>query len=171
MSNKAKQLTWEGPFKTDGISQSSYMLSYIGLRDPIIIEWKNNSVYSSNTPWGFVCENSLKNAQDKIYELWNSFVNNSLDELDIEEEMKKAGMIPLDDILSGESASKYETHVGVTDIERFSDWLTRKREEYIRMRIKQEFKKNDDLYDFVLGKTSAYNEIWLNFRKGTKNEF
>lgn len=168
--NKAKQLKWEGPFTPNGLSQSNYMLTYVGLRDPIIIEWKDSSVFSSNTPWGFVCDSTLEKVQDKVYELWNDFINHSVDEIDIEEEMKKAGMLPLDDILSGDSSSKYETHIGVTSIEYFSDWLTRKREEYIRLRIKHEFKKNDDLYDFVLGKASAYNEIWLNFRKGTKDE-
>lgn len=171
MTIKAKQLNWEGPFEPDGIHREHYCFCNVGLRDPIVIEWKgwkDYPAYTSNTPWGFVCEDSLESAKDKVHQLWNAFISNSVDELDIEQEMKNAGMIPLDEILSGESASIYSTHVGVTSIERFADWLARKREQYIRMRIKQEFEKNDGLYDFILGKASAYDEIWLNFKKGTK---
>jgi len=175
MSKKAKKIEWEGPFYVDTANQNQYYIADIGMINPITIEMISDVSFYSNTPWGFVTGNSLQSVQDTIQAHLDNFISKYLDqsdEIDIEKEIKNAGMVPLEDILQGNvPIQKYITHVGVTELESFAEWLEKKREQFLRMRVKQEFNKNDELYDFVLGKNSAYEEIYQNFRKATKNEF
>lgn len=170
MSNRAKEIEWEGPFESGSLNQHKYCIANIGLIKPIVIESISENSFYSNTPWGFVSGNTFDAVKKIIQSHFETFISNSLDEPDLEAEMQKAGMFSMDDMLSGKHETKYSTHAGVSDIESFSEWLKKKREQYLKTRIKQEFKKNDELYDFVLGKNAAYDEIYLNFRKAMKNE-
>ena len=172
MNLKSKTLTWEGPFYSETANQNKYYIANVGMINPITIEAISDTMFYSNTPWGFVTGDSLQHVQYVIQAHLNNFISaNAIntDEIDLEKEMKQAGMIPLKDIIEGNvPIQKYITHTGVTELQSFANWLERKREQYLRMRIKQELNKNDDLYDFVLGKASAYEEIYQNFRKATK---
>ena len=172
MNLKSKTLTWEGPFYSETTNQNKYYIANVGMINPITIEAISDTMFYSNTPWGFVTGDSLQSVQDAIQAHLDNFVSQNAfnsDEIDLEEEMKQAGMIPLKDIIEGNvPTQKYITHTGVTELQSFADWLERKREQCLRMRIKQEFDRNDELYDFLLGKASAYEEIYQNFRKATK---
>lgn len=81
--------------------------------------------------------------------------------------MVAAGMVPLADALGGSPLDMWTVHNGVRSIEHFQEWVERKREEYIRMRIRYELdgRKGDDMYDWVLAHSSAFNEVALNLRQ------
>ncbi len=87
----------------------------------------------------------------------------------LDERMIAAGMIPLSDLLSGETPLKrWMAHTGVSDLLTFQDWLSRRYEEFMRMKVAYELgdkPKDDELYEWVLSHCGALGEVVANFRQ------
>ena len=89
------------------------------------------------------------------------------DSTDLDERMKAAGMIPLSEMLGGQPFDKWVAHTGVQDLGTFEEWLARRYEEFMRMRIGYELgdkDKGDDLYEWVFAHSSALGEVLVNWR-------
>jgi len=90
----------------------------------------------------------------------------------LDEEMKKAGMMPLSDILNKNSLGNYSAHAGVTDLEAFEKWLLMKHEEMTRAFIRLELDKNQDhkMYEWYLSHKAVLGEVVANFRQATNHQ-
>jgi len=91
---------------------------------------------------------------------------------ELSKRMKEAGMIPLNDILSGKSLlGGFDIQVGMDSLEAFEAWLKRKQESYTRSRISMELDKNTDheLYEWILAHQAAFHSIYQHFIAATKN--
>lgn len=140
------KITWEGPFPPNGINQKGYYLAYIGMTNPLVIECLNETLFKSDTPWGFVCAQTLEIAQEEVQNLFVNFISKNANTY---------GQL-----------EQFMTHAGVVDIETFEKWLERKYHETAILR--KRLTPDSEIHDFVLGKDSATTEIYLNYRKATK---
>lgn len=88
---------------------------------------------------------------------------------DIDARMKAAGMIPLSDLISGNTPlERWAAHTGVSDLDTFEEWLTRKQREFGVMKAGYELgdkDKGDELYEWVLSHFAAFNEVAANLRQ------
>ncbi|MDW6020650.1 hypothetical protein SAZ10_02615 [Mesorhizobium sp. BAC0120] len=86
----------------------------------------------------------------------------------LDERMKAAGMIPLSDLLAGNTPlEKWMAHTGVRDLASFEEWLTMKHREFMTMRMSYELgdkDQSDELYEWVFAHAAAFGEVAANFR-------
>jgi hypothetical protein len=86
----------------------------------------------------------------------------------LDERMKAAGMIPLSDLLAGNTALKpWMAHTGVKDLESFEEWLAMRHREFMTMRVQYELgdkDKTDELYEWVYAHAAALDEVMANLR-------
>ena len=69
------KIKWEGAFPPNGINQKGYYLAYIGMTHPLVIECLNENLFKSDTPWGFVCAQTLENTQEEVQNLFANFIS------------------------------------------------------------------------------------------------
>lgn len=86
----------------------------------------------------------------------------------LDERMKAAGMIPLSDLLSGNTPlEKWMAHTAVRDLDSFEWWLNMRHREFMTMRMGYELgdkDKTDELYEWVFAHAAAFGEVVSNFR-------
>lgn len=86
----------------------------------------------------------------------------------LDERMKAAGMIPLSDLLAGNTPlERWMPHTSVRDLDSFERWLMRKHREYMTMRMGYELGdkgKGDELFEWILAHAGAFSEVVSNFR-------
>lgn len=89
----------------------------------------------------------------------------------LDEQMKEAGMISIDDMLKPQPMDVFTVHAGVRDLDTFEQWLTVRYTEMLRMKARMELDKNqdDEMYEWVLSHTAVLGEVMVNFR-ATKND-
>ena len=109
------------------------------------------------------------NASAEAIAAWNTRtpIDEPIETLD--ERMIAAGMIPLTRLLAGkEPLDKWMVHTGTQSIELFQQWVERKHEEYMRMRMRYELgekDKDDDLYEWVFAHAATFGEVSLNLKQ------
>jgi len=91
------------------------------------------------------------------------------EEQDLDSRMKAAGMIPLSDLLAGNTPlEKWMAHTSVCDLDTFEEWLMRRYREYMQMRMGYELgdeNKSDELYEWVFAHAGAFGDVVANFRQ------
>ncbi|SEG64512.1 zinc finger-like domain-containing protein [Bosea lathyri] len=91
------------------------------------------------------------------------------DASDIDSRMVAAGMIPLSDLISGNTPlERWTAHTGVSDLDTFEQWLNRRQREFGTMRVGYELgdkDKADELYEWVHSHFAAFNEVAANLRQ------
>lgn len=80
--------------------------------------------------------------------------------------MRAAGMLTIDEMLSGAPLDRFIQHAGVTDLETFGQWLDMKCREFLSMQASRELerKQDDDLYEWVLAHAAVFQEARINFK-------
>ena len=88
----------------------------------------------------------------------------------LDEKMKKAGMIPLSEMLEKNPLGIFSCHAGVTDLEKFEEWLKMRYKEMLEMQARYDLKewdKTEDMYEWVIAHTATFSEVLCNFRQAT----
>jgi len=87
---------------------------------------------------------------------------------DLDSRMKAAGMIPLSDLLAGNTPlEKWMAHTSVRDLDTFEAWLMMKHREFMTMRMGYELgdkDQSDELFEWVFAHSAAFGEVVSNFR-------
>lgn len=80
--------------------------------------------------------------------------------------MRAAGMLTIDEMLSGAPLDGFIRHAGVCDLETYKQWLDMKCREFLSMQAARELEKreDDDLYEWVLAHAAAFQEARINLR-------
>ena len=97
-------------------------------------------------------------------------------ETDIDYKLKVKGLLSVEDILTKEQPlDKFKVHAGMKNLDTFQEYLFMKLKEINYFKADYGILKNpqvysmkgqeDNLHDFLLGKASAYQDIYLNFMK------
>lgn len=86
----------------------------------------------------------------------------SLEQLD--KEMKALGMIPASAMING---NPIMAHCGVTDMEKFEQWLNMRHEEMLKFKARMIIKGQEDneLYEWALAYHAALAEVLTNFNQ------
>ena len=85
--------------------------------------------------------------------------------------MAAAGMIPLSDLLAGNTpVERWTANAGVKDIDSFAEWVGRKNEEYMRMRLRYDLgeEAKDELYEWVFAHSAVFQEVAANLRSALR---
>lgn len=84
---------------------------------------------------------------------------------DLASQMRAAGMLTVDEMLSGAPLDRFIRHAGVHDLETYGNWLDMKCREFLSMQASRELDKreDDDLYEWVLAHAAAFQEARINF--------
>jgi len=82
------------------------------------------------------------------------------------ERMKAAGMMTVDEMLSGAPMDAFHRHAGVNSLETFAQWIEMRRREFLVMRAKRSLDKreDDELYEWVLAHSGVFSEVHINFK-------
>lgn len=92
----------------------------------------------------------------------------------LDERMKAAGMIPLSELLTGgQPLDKWMVHTGTKSIKLFQQWVEKKHEEFMRMRMRYELgdkDKGDDLYEWVFAHAATFGEVSLNLKQALEHD-
>lgn len=95
-------------------------------------------------------------------------VQEPADVASLDERMKAAGMIPLSDLLAGNTPlEKWMAHTGVRDLDSFEQWLQMRQREIGHLMAAYELgdkDKTDELYEWVHSHFAAFGEVAANFR-------
>lgn len=90
-----------------------------------------------------------------------------MDDASLNARLKAKGMFTVDEMMGETPLSRWEIHSGMDSLEFFSEWLDRKTEEYLRMRLAYELgdkDKSDELYEWVLAHSAVFQSIRTNFK-------
>lgn len=87
--------------------------------------------------------------------------------LDLAARMKAAGMMSIESMLA--TSPMFSAHAGVTDLNKFEEWLQMKREEYLKQQalMMLDKKEEDEMFEWVLSHSSVLGEVVANFRQAT----
>lgn len=88
---------------------------------------------------------------------------------DLNARLKAKGMFTIEEMLDDDASGlgMFDTHIGVNTFDDLAYWVDRKREEYLRMRIRYEIgdKEKDDLYEWVFAHGAAFTCISKHLRR------
>ena len=128
-------------------------------------EWVGKIVgtYSTEqTPEGYAVESEAHRGSVQIYpakalEAW--------EEESLQDRMRAAGMLTVDEMLRGAPLDRFIRHAGVSDLETYGQWLDMKCREFLSMQASRDLDKreDDDLYEWVLAHAAAFQEARINF--------
>ena len=92
----------------------------------------------------------------------------SVEDDDLDARMRAAGMIPIADHLAGNTPmAAWKVRPDMTDLDTFERWVEHQTAEYIRMQARYDLGEsdmNDELYEWILARASAFHELLLNLR-------
>jgi hypothetical protein len=110
-------------------------------------------------------------AKEYVQGAWVAFkvqaVRNRPDpELPLAERMKAAGMITVDELMSGSPLDAFMVHNGVNSLETFYQWLEMKRLEFVSMqaRFTLDKREDDEMFEWVLAHAAVFGEVLINFK-------
>lgn len=88
---------------------------------------------------------------------------------DLDERMREAGMMTIDEMVSGSPIDKWHCNTGVTDLDSFHEWLEMKLREMLHLRILIELGdgEGNELYEWALAHSAVLQSVLANFRKAT----
>lgn len=84
---------------------------------------------------------------------------------ELSQRMVAAGMIPLSEIGDLGPLGAFMRHAAVKTPDNFVEWLRMKHREYTRMQLRfqlEKSKEDSEIYDFVMGKASAFRDVMAN---------
>lgn len=83
----------------------------------------------------------------------------------LDDRMREAGMLTIDEMLSGAPLDGLIRHAGIHDLETYGQWLDMKCKEYLSMQASRDLDKRDgdDLYEWVLAHAAVFQEARINF--------
>ena len=86
---------------------------------------------------------------------------------DLDKRMAAAGMTPVSVMLAQNTLGKFSCHSGVTDLDKFEEWLQMRREEFIRMqaRMTLDDEEKDEMFEWVTAHNAVLGEVMANFRQ------
>ena len=95
--------------------------------------------------------------------------------MDIDDQLKKAGMLTVKELMNGAPLDGFQRHAGVKDLETFKQWLDMRTEEMLKLKAKMLLKKQDDteLFEWAFAHSAAFNEVRINLNAaidGMKNK-
>lgn len=98
------------------------------------------------------------------------------DTSEINEKLLKHGMLTVEQQL--EQFSKYEVHVAMNSMDFFEEWLHNRAIQYIAMTSQHKLDqiengaeyKDNGIEDFILGKSSAFREIYISYHAAKNGE-
>lgn len=86
----------------------------------------------------------------------------------LDERMKAAGMLSIQDMLEKAPLGAFSAHAGVVDLESFEEWIQMRREEFLRMQARMTLdKQEDEMFEWVLSHVAVLGEVMANFRQAT----
>jgi len=90
-----------------------------------------------------------------------------MDELD--KRMAEAGMVPVSQMLEASSLGKFSAHAGVTDLNKFEDWIQMRRKEFLSLqgKLMLDKKEDDEMFEWVVAHNAVLGEVIANFRQAT----
>lgn len=93
----------------------------------------------------------------------------------LDERLKAAGMLSIEDSLNSKNMDAIWSHAGVTDLETFEEWLILRRTECMSAQAEMTLDNLEDneMFEWHLSHSAAFGEALANFRKATvdmKNE-
>ena len=98
----------------------------------------------------------------------------SVEDEDLDARMRAAGMIPVADHLAGNTPlAAWKVRPDMTDLDAFERWVERQTAEYLRMQARYDLgenDKNDELYEWVVARGSAFHDLLLNLRAARAGE-
>jgi len=88
---------------------------------------------------------------------------------DLDKRMAGAGMTPVSQMLEQSSLGKFNAHAGVTDLDKFEEWIQMRRKEFLRLQAKMTLDKEekDELFEWVVAHNAVLGEVMANFRQAT----
>lgn len=91
---------------------------------------------------------------------------------DLEERMKEAGMMTIEEMLGETPIDHWMTDTYVEDLPTFEKWIVSKREEYTRMFARYTLDKKEDgeMYEWILAHKAVFDSVCIHFRKAISNE-
>ena len=86
----------------------------------------------------------------------------------LDERMAAAGMVPVSQMLEQNTLGKFSAHAGVTDLDKFEEWIQMRREEFIRMqaRMTLDGEENDELFEWVVAHNAVLGEVMASEQDG-----
>jgi len=88
---------------------------------------------------------------------------------DLDSRMKEAGMMPVSVMLEQNAFGKFSAHAGVTDLDKFEEWIQMRRKEFITMqaRMTLDDQEGDEMFEWVVAHVAVLGEVMANFRQAT----
>ena len=88
----------------------------------------------------------------------------------IDEQLKSAGMLTVQEIMAGGPIDGFMVNAGVNDLESFSKWLDMRTKEMLSMKAAMMLKNKaeGELFGWVLAHSAVLNEVRVNFNAATK---
>lgn len=88
---------------------------------------------------------------------------------DLAERMKAAGMMSIEQMLERSPLGRFQAHAGVTDLEKFEEWIQMRRKEFLTMQARMTLDKqeDDEMFEWVLAHCAVLGEVIANFRQAT----
>tara|TARA_B100001559_G_scaffold201360_1_gene168461 strand:- start:265 stop:1347 length:1083 start_codon:yes stop_codon:yes gene_type:complete len=79
--------------------------------------------------------------------------------------MRAAGMMTIDEMLSGAPLDRFMRHAGVHDLATYGQWLDMKCREFLTMQAKRDLNKDpeDAMYEWVIAHAAVFQEARINF--------
>lgn len=87
----------------------------------------------------------------------------------LDERMKKAGMLSIEQMLERSPLGAFSAHAAVTDLEKFEEWIQMRRKEFLTMQARMTLDKqeDDEMFEWVLSHCAVLGEVIANFRQAT----
>lgn len=87
----------------------------------------------------------------------------------LDERMKKAGMLSIEQMLERSPLGAFSAHAGVTDLEKFEEWIQMRRKEFLTMQARMTLDKqeDDEMFEWFLSHCAVLGEVIANFRQAT----
>jgi len=91
--------------------------------------------------------------------------------MSLDDELKANGMLTVDELISGQPIDGFVANAGVVNLSTFVEWLDMRTKEMLTIKARMLLDKNDenDLFEWVLAHSAAFNEVRVNLKKAMKS--
>lgn len=90
----------------------------------------------------------------------------------LDDRMAALGMVPMSTLLS-EPPTSFSVHVGVNSLASFTDWLEKKNEGFLKMRMRYDVgikPKDDEVFEWIFAHSAAFGQVCDHLRAALKGE-
>lgn len=84
----------------------------------------------------------------------------------LDDRLKSAGMLSVAELMAGAPLDAFMTHVGVSDLATFGQWVEMKRAEFLKLMARYDLgdKPKDDMYEWVVAHSAVFGEVHVNLK-------